>query len=295
MAYFRRIWIVALPFVVAFLYPWVFERLFAGPATGGKPPWTPNADTINHAGAAGIAVAATFTLLLISSICGTFLACKTAFTRLGIAAFCRYIIIGIFIYATALGVTFCGSKPYIEDLGRETFCSTVGQYFSPHFAPAHVSDASCSEKNPAKQTAKKNSEDRLTPLVRVITLSGWASVLVLVAITLCTVVISVLPAEPQVTFVSNEPADPAGSRHLDRGSRDLLNDAAHDLADRIRNLKYLAFAAAAALGVGVAFFKSWAEWPLAFWFAIDKQDKVHWPFVDAYQTLASALENYEGL
>jgi hypothetical protein len=296
MAYFRRVWIVALPFVVAFLYPWVFEKLFAGPATGVKPPWTPDADTINHAGAAGIAVAATFTLLLISSICGTFLACKTAFTRLGTAAFCGYVVLGICIYATALSLTFHGSKPYIEDLGKDTFCSTVGQYFSPHFAPAPISDVSCSEKSSAgKQTAKKNSEDRLSPLVRVITSSGWTSVLVLVAITLCTVVISVLPAEPQVESILNEPENPAGGQHLDRASRDRLNDAAHDLADRIRNLKYLAFAAAAVLAIGVAFFKSWAEWPLAFLFAIDKKDKVHWPFVDAYQTLASALENYEGL
>jgi hypothetical protein len=296
MTYFRRIWIVALPFVVAFLYPWVVERLFGGPATGVNPSWTPDADTINHAGAAGIAVAATFTLLLISSICGTFLACKTAFTRLSTAAFGGYVVLGVCIYATALSVTFYGSKPYIEDLGKDTFCSTVGRYFSPHFAPARISDVSCSEKiSAAKETGKKSSEDRLLPLVKVITLSGLASVLVLVAITLCTVVISVLPTEPQVTSVLNDTDNPAGAEHLDRSSRDRLNDAAHDLADRIRNLKYLAFAAAAALGIGVAFFKSWAEWPLAFWFAIDKKDKVHWPFVDAYQTLASALENYEGL
>ncbi|MBV9569932.1 MAG: hypothetical protein JO056_01655 [Alphaproteobacteria bacterium] len=298
--YFKRLWVVALPFAVALLYSGILGKLFAGAADTEGPAWdASDPKTLNHA-AAGIAVAATFSLLLIISASGAVFACVVALRRMGMGIFLAYAAIGIVTYTAALWVTFERSAPYIEDLGKSTYCATVGRYYEYTGAKNSGAEVSKTSHLDCKRTAWKNKkvsasvEASLAPLMRTIAWSAYASVLVLVSVALCCAGLSVLPAEPEVTYVPKTAGAPEEGSKLDANSRTSLNLSAQDLADRIRYLKYLAFLAAAVLGSGVAFLKSWAEWPLAFW-QIPTGKKEGPPFIDAYQTIASALVNYEAL
>lgn len=299
--YLKRLWVVALPFGVALLYSGILGKLFAGATDAEGPAWdASNAKTLNHAAAGGIAVAATFSLLVMMSVTGAVFACVVALRRMGTRVFLAYAAIGIVTYAAALWVTFECSAPYIEDLGKSTFCATVGRYYEvtgnketsadPTSKMSHLDCKRAAWTNPQ---VLANVEARLAPLTSTIELSAYASVLVLVAVALCCAGLSVLPGEPEMNYVPKAADMPDDSLKLDAKSRAALNVAAQDLADRIRYLKYLAFMAAAVLGSGVAYLKSWAEWPLAFW-PVAKPATAP-PFIDAYQTIASALVNYEAL
>ena len=301
--YIRRLWLVALPFAVALLFSWLFGTLFVRAANAEGPQWDPNdAKILNQAAAAGLAVAASFSLLLIFSIPGAIFAGVVALRRLNRRVFATYSAIGIAVYVAALLITFKGSDPYIDDLGKSTFCATVGRYFefletskdNPVDSGIKPSALQCDKASLRQGPKLALANAELSRLTDTIEVSAFASVLVLVAVTLCIAGLSVLPIEPPVKQVPKTADKPEDGVKLNAASRTALNTAAHDLAERIRYLKYLAVVAAAVLGSGVAYLKSWAEWPLAFW-NVDKKNVAASQLVEAYQTIATSLVNFEAL
>lgn len=228
---FGGLWLIAPPFAVAIVFQYLLARVLNASPTGPSKAWD-MVETAAAGHAAGVAVATTFALYVVACVAAVIAAyIQTREVHPTIAIDIPLLYTGVLILA--FGVIFYIGGSLIGDLGQPSFEDTVGGI-------------------------------GLFPLLNgAITASGILSAIVTVAISLSVVSLST------PNKISVDPAqlnrDPGDASKLDVASQKILNNAAHHLGRRISRFKSLTIAAAAVLFTGVAFLKTWADWPLAFW------------------------------
>ena len=168
------------------------------------------------------------TLLILAAVCAAaiILSSMVIWRRLGKEEGCKgFVCVGLVAIAALIIVSTLQSTEMYFYLGKDVFDKTIGSF-------------------PASGVGLKTLDNMI----------NFGNVISIVAAAFITVAVAALTPVPLPKKGKDESKNRAAT-----------DDAIRGLSERVRNLKYLLFAAAIVLFAGLVFMKAWREWPLAYW------------------------------